>query len=309
MKLGAGHLALTPARVGPAARARRRDPRPAVRSLRRRRPGRPRAQGAARARRGRLPARRDRGAGARAGRVRRRARHRQRPRQRRRRPGQPLALDVLLPELWLSVARAIEGANGETTVQRVRVEAARPLHVSVNGDHVVLDEAHFETDGGDLVVAGGWTEGDLGQPVRPPGPGAAAAVPGRGQPVEQLHRRPAGASCRRGGTLDKPDLRGEVAIANPVRLRPKDFDRDIVIGSGKFALDRAASRCRTWRSPSTASTMRARAARHAGPGVRPREHPGRRRRRRQRAPARVRRARRGEDARARPTCARSCAAP
>ena len=30
-------------------------------------------------------------------------------------PGQPLALDVLLPELWLSIARAVDGPNGETT--------------------------------------------------------------------------------------------------------------------------------------------------------------------------------------------------
>src|SRR4029077_7306729 len=64
-------------------------------------------------------------------------------------PGQPLALDVLLPELWLSVARAIEGQNGETTMQRVRIEAARPVHVSLRGERIVLDEAHFSTDGGD----------------------------------------------------------------------------------------------------------------------------------------------------------------
>src|SRR4029079_10524190 len=66
-------------------------------------------------------------------------------------PGRPLALEVLVPELGLSIARAVEGPSGETTVHRVRVEAARPLHVTVDGDHVVLDEAHFSTDGGDLT--------------------------------------------------------------------------------------------------------------------------------------------------------------
>src|SRR6185437_5441272 len=69
-------------------------------------------------------------------------------------PGQPLALDVLLPELWLSIARAVDGPNGETTMQRVRIEAARPVHVHVAGDHIALDEAHFSTDGGDLRVEG-----------------------------------------------------------------------------------------------------------------------------------------------------------
>ena len=69
-------------------------------------------------------------------------------------PGQPLALDVLLPELWLSIARAVDGPNGETTMQRVRIEAARPVHLHVAGDHIALDEAHFATDGGDLRVEG-----------------------------------------------------------------------------------------------------------------------------------------------------------
>ena len=136
MKLGAGHLTLAPARVGPAGA-------PGV------------------AIHGRLFDRFDvdaaGGAGAAAGpavhaevdfqRVELEAlapelvafgdgaRHRQRARVTVDiEPGQPLAVDVLLPELWLSIARAVEGANGETTVQRVRVEAARPLHVSVNGD-------------------------------------------------------------------------------------------------------------------------------------------------------------------------------
>ena len=47
IKLGAGHLALSPAPVGPRPHPRRRRPRPAVRSLRRRRAGGAGAQGAA----------------------------------------------------------------------------------------------------------------------------------------------------------------------------------------------------------------------------------------------------------------------
>src|SRR6185369_7042462 len=145
--------------------------------------------------------------------------------------------DLLLPELWLSVARAVEGVNGETTMQRVRVEAARPLHVSVNGDRVVMDDAHFKTDGGDLVVAGrldgkaisGNLSGHLDLELLQPFLGAAA-------PLERL-TGDLRVELQARGTLDKPDLRGEMTIANPLRVRPRDFDRDIVIGSGTFALD------------------------------------------------------------------------
>jgi len=152
-------------------------------------------------------------------------------------PSRPLSVDLLLPELWLSVARAVEGTNGETTVQRVRVEAARPLHVSVNGTRTVLDEAHFKTDGGDLVVAGrlddkaisGNLSGHLDLELLQPLLGAAS-------PLEKL-TGDLRVELQARGTLDRPDVRGEMTVANAIHLRPKEFDRDFVIGSGRFALD------------------------------------------------------------------------
>ncbi|HVZ87612.1 MAG TPA: translocation/assembly module TamB domain-containing protein [Polyangia bacterium] len=151
-------------------------------------------------------------------------------------PGQPLALDVLLPELWLSIARAVDGPSGETTVQRVRIEAARPVHVHVEGDHVALDEAHFATDGGDLRVEGrldgraisGSLSGHLDLELLQPFLAAS--------PVERLGGD-LRAELRAAGTLDQPDLRGEVAIVNPIRLRARGFDREIAIDSGRFALN------------------------------------------------------------------------
>src|SRR6185295_13524280 len=77
-------------------------------------------------------------------------------------PGRPLAVDLLLTELAVSIARAIEGAEGETTMQRVRVSAAKPLHVSVRGQNVELDEVLFATDGGTLK-ARGRLDGDGGR--------------------------------------------------------------------------------------------------------------------------------------------------
>jgi hypothetical protein len=150
-------------------------------------------------------------------------------------PGQPLALDVLLPELWMSIARAVDGPNGETTMQRVRVEAARPVHVHLAGDHIALDEAHFSTDGGDLRIEGrldgraisGALSGHLDLELLQPFLGAAG--------IERL----AGdlrAELSAGGTLDRPDLRGEVAIVNPIHVRPTGLSRDVVVDSGRFAL-------------------------------------------------------------------------
>jgi hypothetical protein len=150
-------------------------------------------------------------------------------------PGQPLALDVLLPELWLSIARAVDGPNGETTLQRVRIEAARPVHIHVAGDHIALDEAHFATDGGDLRVEGrldgraisGALSGHLDLELLQPFLGALA--------IDRLGGD-LRAELTAGGTLDRPDLRGEVAIVNPIHVRPHELNRDIVVDSGRFAL-------------------------------------------------------------------------
>jgi autotransporter translocation and assembly factor TamB len=184
-------------------------------------------------------------------------------------PARPLSLDLLLPELWLSVARAIEGANGETTMQRVRVEAARPLHVIVNGDRVVLDEAHFKTDGGDLVAAGrldgkaisGNVAGHLDLELLQPFLGAAS-------PIERLSGD-LRVELQARGTLDKPDLRGNLSIANPVRLRPRDFDRDVTIASGKFALDQSGVGIQDLAISIDGSTMKLGGHATLGPGFAP----------------------------------------
>ena len=150
-------------------------------------------------------------------------------------PGQPLALDVLLPELWLSIARAVDGPNGETTLQRVRIEAARPVHLHVAGDHIALDEAHFATDGGDLRVEArldgraisGALSGHLDLELLQPFIGADV--------IERLGGD-LRAELTAGGTLDRPDLRGEVVIVNAIHVRPRELNRDIVVDSGRFAL-------------------------------------------------------------------------
>jgi hypothetical protein len=151
-------------------------------------------------------------------------------------PGAALALDVLIPELWLSIARAVTGPSGETTVQRVRVDAARPVHVSLHGDRIVLDEAHFATPGGDLQIAGrldgkaikGNLSGRLALELLQPLLGASG--------IDKL-TGDLNLEVTAGGTTDHPQLRGDVKIASPVRLRPKQFDRDVVVSKGTIGLD------------------------------------------------------------------------
>jgi autotransporter translocation and assembly factor TamB len=150
-------------------------------------------------------------------------------------PGKPLALDVLLSELWLSIARNTAGESGETIVQRVRVQTTSPLHVAVSGDHVALDKVTLATDGGALTAEGrldgqalrGAMSGHLDlELVQPFVRGALQSISGDLK-VE----------VTAGGTLAKPDLRGQIAIVNAVKVRPKDFPSDVTIGSGVFALD------------------------------------------------------------------------
>jgi hypothetical protein len=185
-------------------------------------------------------------------------------------PDKPIALDVLLPELWLSIARAVEGPNGETTMQRIRVEAAKPLHVSIHGDHVVLDETHLRTDGGDLKVHGrvdgkrlsGDLSGHLDLELVQPFVSASG--------IDRLAGAlDVGLTVR--GTTDKPDLRGQLSIATPVRIRPKDFDRDIVIGSGVVGLDAGGASIQNLAITVDGATMRMSGRAGLGPGFAPKD--------------------------------------
>ena len=138
----------------------------------------------------------------------------------------------------------------------------------MRGDRVVLDEAHFATDGGDLKVEGrldgrslsGNLAGHLDLELVEPLLAASGLQRLTGDLKVELQA---------GGTLDKPDLRGQVAIVNPVRLRPKDFDRDIVIGSGVIALDAAGADIQNLAVTVDGSTMRFSGRAGLGPGFAP----------------------------------------
>ena len=184
-------------------------------------------------------------------------------------PGQPLAVDLLLQELALSIARSVEGAEGETTVQRVRVAAAKPIHVTVRGQSVDLDDVLLATDGGNLS-AHGRLDGDTRQ--------LAGEVSGHldlellqpllGASVDKLSgdlKVELGA----GGTLDKPLLHGAVDVVNAVTVRPHGFDSDFVIGGGSFKLDNDGVRVERLALTAEGSTMNVSGRASFGPGFKP----------------------------------------
>ncbi|HET6280901.1 MAG TPA: hypothetical protein VFH73_08045, partial [Polyangia bacterium] len=182
-------------------------------------------------------------------------------------PGKPLAVDVLLSELWLSIARAVEGPDGETTVQRLRVEAIKPIHATVRGETIVLDEARFATDGGEFHAQGrldasgiqGDAAGHLNLELLQP------FLRGRVEKISgdlkvQLTAR---------GTTAKPILRGRVEIASPVRIQPVDFDSEVTVGGGAFELDENGVQVQAVSVSVEGSTVRLSGSAALGPGFQP----------------------------------------
>jgi autotransporter translocation and assembly factor TamB len=150
-------------------------------------------------------------------------------------PGRPLAADVLLSELWVSLARAIEAAPGEATTRRVEIRASKAVHVSVAGDHVSLDSLNLSTTGGNLRAQGalagtkvdGIVEGHVDLELLQPF-------------LRGLVDRVSGdldVGLVASGSLDKPILRGTLNVRDPIRFRPKTFESDVVIPSGEIALE------------------------------------------------------------------------
>jgi hypothetical protein len=182
-------------------------------------------------------------------------------------PGKSLALDVLLSELWLSVARGTDGASGETIVQRVRVETTTPLHVKIDGDHVVLDKVKLATDGGDLEAQ-----------ARLDGTALKGAITGHLdlellQPFLRSRVQSLTGDLRvqvdAGGTLAKPALSGHVEIVNAIHVRPREFPGDVSIGSGAFALDNDSVSVKNLAVTVEGSTLRLSGGATLGPGFAP----------------------------------------
>lgn len=150
-------------------------------------------------------------------------------------PNQPLRAEVSLSELIVSLARAVEAAPGEPNTRRIEVAATRPVHVVMFGDSITLDPVDLATTGGELHARGtldgrkltGAIDGHLDlELLQPFVVGSLDRLSGALE---------VGLTAR--GTLDAPDLRGRLAVQQPVHARPKSFDADVIVTAGTATLD------------------------------------------------------------------------
>jgi len=150
-------------------------------------------------------------------------------------PGHPLQADLVLSELWVSIARLSETTPGESTVERLELRATRPVSARVAGTRISLDDLSLATDGGDLhaqgVLEGRQLTGDL----------KGHLTLDLLQPfVHDYLDKVSGdieVAVTAQGLVDQPVLRGSLVIHDPVHLRPKGFDTDVVLASGEISLD------------------------------------------------------------------------
>ncbi len=150
-------------------------------------------------------------------------------------PGQPLLADLLLNELWFSMAHTTETVPGESTVERLDLRATKPVHVRVVGNRVTLADLNLATHGGALHVAGvldGRTiDGALDGHVD------LELIQLFTRDIVDKATGDLDVALTVAGTLDKPVLRGSLAIHDPIHVRPKTFDTDVVLSGGVISLD------------------------------------------------------------------------
>jgi autotransporter translocation and assembly factor TamB len=184
-------------------------------------------------------------------------------------PGQPLAADVLVTELWVVLVRAIDAGPGEPTSHRVEVSATAPIHVTLRGEHLVLDDMRLATTGGALHARGelngrevaGNVDGHLDLELLQPF-------------VRSRIERISGdldLSLVASGTLDQPLLRGQLNIRDPIHIRPLGFDTDVIIASGTVSLSPELAALSRLRVTIDGPTMQIDGKVKLGPGFQPRD--------------------------------------
>jgi autotransporter translocation and assembly factor TamB len=149
-------------------------------------------------------------------------------------PGKPPVIHARLSEMAASIQQEITEPGGQVTMHRLGVKNDGDLRVEVAGDRIALEQFCLSADAGKLCVQGGLD----GQAVH------AKLLGGLDlellQPLlrRQLQRLGGAISLevKVGGTLDKPQLDGKLAISRPVAALPAGFDSALVIPSGAVIL-------------------------------------------------------------------------
>lgn len=159
-------------------------------------------------------------------------------------PGQLPAIDLLITQIDASIVRAMEQEDGSTAKERVWLRNANNLHVVTDTQNVTIDQARLLTPGGEFTLSakvhplkdakgevvdqaisadfGGKLDLELLQPVLD---GKLSSLGGG-----------VGLQVHAGGSVNKPELTGQVSIVRPVRAEAHDFDQVVQVPSGSVRL-------------------------------------------------------------------------
>ena len=192
-------------------------------------------------------------------------------------PGRAPLVDLLITRLEASVTREIEQENGGRTREQIWIKNADPLHVVTDTEKVRVDRARLVTQGGEFSLAG------QVEPIKT----------AKGQRVDQAVqaditgkldleflqpflaarfstlRGGIGLKLRVGGTLNQPDVNGQIAILRMVRAEARGFDQILLIPSGSLRLTSSSVDLRNLAVTLDNATMRVDGRVNLGPGFAP----------------------------------------
>ena len=159
-------------------------------------------------------------------------------------PGHLPNIDVRISQLEASITRDIETEDGGTAKEKIWLKNANDLHVVTDTQKVVVEPARLVTRGGEFTLSaevrpqknsqgeivdqsvnadlGGKLDLELLQPL------VASKLVSLGGGI--------GLEVRVGGSVKKPELRGQIAILRPIRAKARGFEQSLLIPSGNVRL-------------------------------------------------------------------------
>ena len=192
-------------------------------------------------------------------------------------PGQLPNVDVRLTQIEASITRDIEHEDGSTGAERIWLKNANDLHVVTDTEKVIVEPARLVTRGGEFTLSaevhpvkdgkgevmdqsvkayfGGKLDLELLQPL------VASKFTSLGGGI--------GLEVHAGGSVNKPDLSGRIAILRPVRAEARGFEQSLLIPSGTVQLTSSAIELSDLAVTIGDATMKVAGKVNLGPGFAP----------------------------------------
>jgi hypothetical protein len=154
------------------------------------------------------------------------------------------AIDLLITKIDGSIVRAMEQEDGSTAKERIWVRNASNLHVTTDTQNVTVEQTRLLTPGGEFTLAakvhpikdaqGEITDqsiaaefvGKLDLELLQPLLSGKFASLGGGVDL----------AVHAGGSVNKPELSGQIGIVRPVRAETRGFEQVVTIPSGTVRL-------------------------------------------------------------------------